>query len=236
MSNSYFQFKQFTILQDRCAMKVTTDACILGAAVNVAVHEHRVLDIGAGSGLLSLMVAQRFPKVIIDAVELDAAAADQAAENVAASSWAKRINVMQGDIRTCSFAHRFDLIVTNPPFFNNSLLGPSSGKNMARHTTSLSYNDLVLAMQTHLSGEGRAAILLPADEYTHWCEVASAQGWYETSVMHVCHNAESAAKRVIGVFCRNSTAVQKSNLIIKDSAGIYTPEFTQLLAPYYLAL
>ena len=236
MSNSYFQFKQFTIHQGRCAMKVTTDACILGAGVHVDDEASMVLDIGTGSGLLALMLAQRFSKVTIDAIELDTNAVVQATENVAASPWANRINVIQGDVRAHQFAHKFDLIVTNPPFFNNSLLGPSSDKNMARHTTSLSYPDLIRAIENNLKEEGQVTILLPADEYIQWCSEASDYGWHEVSAIYVHHAAASPAKRVIGTFCRNRSTALKSVLIIKDDAGNYTPDFFKLLAPYYLAL
>eukprot|EP01136_Pigoraptor_vietnamica_P012822 Opistho-1_new@53158 len=117
MSNHYFQFKQFTIHQDKCAMKVSTDACIQGAWTPIANDVVHVLDIGTGTGLLSLMLAQRNSNIHIDAIELDADAARQAQENISASPWADRVDVMQGDVTAYQFAKQYDMVICNPPFF-----------------------------------------------------------------------------------------------------------------------
>jgi tRNA1Val (adenine37-N6)-methyltransferase len=137
LGNSYFQFKQFTVHQGDCAMKVTTDACIQGAWTPVQKDEVRILDIGAGTGLLSLMLAQKAPNAIVDAVELNEQAATQAGQNFAGSPWADRLNVICSDIQGYRATHKYDLIISNPPFFNNSLKGPEASRNNARHTTAL---------------------------------------------------------------------------------------------------
>src|SRR4051812_43889814 len=111
MSNSWFRFKQFTIEQGNCAMKVTTDACIQGAWTAVLPQVKRVLDIGAGTGLLSLMLAQRVPGIIIDAIEYDAAAAAQARDNAIASPWKESINIIEADVCSYGFTHKYDLII-----------------------------------------------------------------------------------------------------------------------------
>src|SRR5262245_25570320 len=123
MSNTFFQFKQFRIEQDKCAMKVSTDACIQGAWTPIEENVRNVLDIGTGTGLLSLMLAQRKPGIRIEAIEIEEQAYKQAAENVAYSPWAEQIHVIPGDVRNDSLNRKFDLIVCNPPFFQNSLLG-----------------------------------------------------------------------------------------------------------------
>ena len=136
MSNSYFNFKQFTVNQDRCAMKVTTDSCLFGTWVAKemqAATTHNVktmLDIGAGSGLLSLMVAQK-NAVLIEAVEIDADAAQQARENVAASPWKDKINVVNRDVLQWKPSHSYDFIFSNPPFYENDLKSDKKGKNIA---------------------------------------------------------------------------------------------------------
>src|SRR5688500_11779251 len=129
MANQYFQFKQFSIQQDRCAMKVSTDACIQGAWTPIADNVKDVLDIGAGTGLLSLMLAQRNYDIRIDAVELDVEAAQQAKENVASSPWKDRVEVIQADVTQHSFTKLYDMVICNPPFFNNSLLGDTDTRN-----------------------------------------------------------------------------------------------------------
>ncbi|MGN6568280.1 MAG: tRNA1(Val) (adenine(37)-N6)-methyltransferase, partial [Flavipsychrobacter sp.] len=143
MSNQYFQFKQFRIEQDKCAMKVSTDACIQGAWTPIHDHVRHVLDIGTGTGLLSLMLAQRDPRMHIDAVELDEQAATQAKENIVSSPFSERIDIIHGDAKEYQANQQYDLIICNPPFFQNSLLGDNSKRNTARHTLSFSYEDLL---------------------------------------------------------------------------------------------
>ena len=238
MSNTFFRFKQFAIAQDKCAMKGTTDACIMGAWAPIPVAAKRVLDIGTGTGLLSLMLAQRNEHVTIDAIDIDAGAVLQARENAAASPWADRVAVHQGDIRAYTFAHKFGFIITNPPFFNNSLLGPQDSKNMARHTVSLSYNELLAAIAGNLAPDGTAAILLPHTEHKIWESLLTEQGWQVYRKLCIKHKAGTPVKRVISLFGKaGAEAVQEEEtLIIKDSNDSYSADFSRLLQPYYLHL
>ena len=236
MSNTYFEFKQFRIEQAMCAMKVTTDACIQGAWTPVLSGVKRVLDIGAGTGLLALMLAQRNTGISIDAVEFDHDAAKQASENVGASPWADRINIVEADIREFKAAHRYDLVITNPPFFNNSLLGDKDRKNHARHTLSLSYAGLLAAMEAHLDEGGYISILLPATEYELWKEMAMGSGWIETGKLSVKHRAHAPVKRVVGLFSKTGSTYIESVLTIQDDDGSYTAGFTELLSQFYLGL
>src|SRR5258705_6346666 len=149
MANSYFKFKQFTIHQDRCAMKVTTDACLFGAwvAIEAGILESEdgsILDIGAGTGLLSLMLAQK-TNVSIDSVEIDEAAAKQARENADASPWKERIFVMPGDAKYMAYTlcKNFDIIISNPPFYENELASPDHHKNIAHHDGGLLLDELL---------------------------------------------------------------------------------------------
>ncbi|MCD6011304.1 MAG: methyltransferase protein [Flavipsychrobacter sp.] len=237
MSNTYFQFKQFRVEQGNCAMKVTTDACIQGAWTPVLPGVKNVLDIGTGTGLLALMLAQKNNEITIDAIEYDADAAAQAKENTGNSPWCERINVIEGDVRNYSFNIKYDLIITNPPFFSNSLLGDSANKNIARHTLSLSFTELFDAIACCLNDDGYLSILLPLDEYLQWQEIMSDAGWQELSVLYIKHTTNAPVKRVVGLFCRKEIeARNETTLVIKNGQELYTDEFVALLAPYYLNL
>lgn len=237
MSNSYFQFKQFRVEQGSCAMKVTTDACIQGAWTPVLPCVKRVLDVGAGTGLLALMLAQKDAAITIDAIDYDADAAEQAKENVDNSAWSDRINIIEGDVREYAPDSKYDLIITNPPFFSNSLLGDSASKNLARHTLSLSFEELYEAVGRNLKDDGYLSILLPWDEYLLWKTIMTNAGWWETCALYIKHVADAPVKRVVGLFSRkNNEKRNEITLAIKNDAGDYTDEFVALLAPYYLNL
>lgn len=238
MSNSYFQFKQFKVEQDRCAMKVTTDACIQGAWTPIPATARRALDIGAGTGLLSLMLAQRAPQLNIDAVELDEQAAQQAGENVANADISERISVIAGDIQNVALQEGlYDLIISNPPFFNNSLLGDVRVKNRARHTLTLGYDGLAAATRKCLATEGAMSILLPPPEYDLWLMAAGKEGLYPFHELRVRHRPNGKMTRVIGLMSHSVVAeIRKEELIINGEDGQYSPAFRSLLAPFYLHL
>jgi len=238
MSNTWFQFKQFTISQDRCAMKVTTDACIQGAWTPILPDTKRVLDIGAGTGLLSLMMAQRSTGATIDAVEYDSDAAQQGTENFRASPWNDRMQVRNCDIKEFTAPHRYDLIICNPPFFSNSLLSGKETKDRARHDISLSRNELAKIAAEHLGESGQFSILLPYPEYQLWKDAATAAGLTETTSLQVRHTPSAVVKRVVGIFEKVATTVNATTeeMTIKGDDGEYTDEFRKLMAPFYLQL
>lgn len=235
MSNSYFSFKQFTVWQDKTAMKVTTDACIQGAYTPVPPGADTALDLGCGTGLLALMMAQKDPAITIDCIDIDAGACAQCAENAEKSPWGERIKVLNGDARVALSGRRYDMIVCNPPFFNKSLLGPDKEKNIARHTLTLTYTDIAGIMNEVITEEGWISILLPTTEYALWKQAAASAGWYATQELSVHDRAGKPATRTIGIYTRTQSATIQDTLIIKE-ADNYTPEFRALLAPYYLHL
>jgi tRNA1Val (adenine37-N6)-methyltransferase len=236
MSNTYFRFKQFNVEQDKCAMKVTTDACIQGAWTPMHSHVKHVLDIGAGTGLLALMLAQRNSEICIDSIEFDSGAAIQAAENVASSPWAGRINIIEADARNFDSTHKYDLIITNPPFFQNSLLGDNDAKNSARHTLSLSFEELLRCITANLAGNGYASILLPSEQYLDW-QALTSKNLYEQETLLIHHRPGATAKRIIGLWGKTPVAETKTgNLIIQNEQGTYSQDFITLLSPFYLNL
>ncbi|MBF9252416.1 methyltransferase [Pontibacter sp. 172403-2] len=238
MSNSYFQFKQFRVEQDRCAMKVCTDSCLFGAYADVAQAQH-ILDIGAGTGLLSLMVAQR-SKASIDAVEIDAAAQQQAQENFAASPWADRLHLYPASLQEFATNNRqaYDVILSNPPFFLSSLKSADTAKNTAKHTGDLLFEDILAFAQKHLALAGKLYLLLPPAEAAHFAVLAQAHNLYLTDMLEVYTRTGGKCIRHIQTytFVSHKTSIVKQLYIRAADAVTYTPEFVALLQPYYLAL
>ena len=158
-----FRFKQFAVRQDRCPMKVGTDGVLLGAWAEVRPGDRRMLDVGTGTGLIALMLAQR-SAARITAVDVDAECATQAAENFAASPWADRLDAVAVAVQRYDPVERFDLIVSNPPYYVDSLLSPDEGRNTARHAAGLPFGELAAAVVRLLAPGGRFALVLPPVE------------------------------------------------------------------------
>lgn len=237
MANQYFQFKQFIIQQDRCAMKVSTDACIQGAWTPVADNVRDVLDIGTGTGLLSLMLAQRNDNVHIDAIELDKEAARQAEDNVASSPWKGRVEVIHADVTRYSFKKSYDMVICNPPFFNNSLLGDTDTRNRARHTLSLTYHDLLDVLNNVLKEDGYASILLPVAEHSEWEKLLNKNGWHINHRLYIQPKENGQPNRIVSLCSRNMTEkIEEERLLIYIAQNQYTPEAIALLKPFYLKL
>jgi len=237
MSNSWFQFKKFRIDQGNCAMKITTDACIQGAWTPILPTVRNVLDIGAGTGLLSLMLAQRNADIIIDAVELNPAAASQAAQNINISPWADRINIICKDIAHFESKQPYDLIICNPPFFANSLLSPTHSKNLARHNVSLTSQQLLNIATSLLSEKGKLSLLLPYTEYLDWRKTALQCELYEAEILNIRHRPSAPVKRVVTILTPMFVDTPTINeLTIQNIDGEYTDEFKKLLADFYLNL
>jgi len=237
MSNNWFRFKQFEIAQDNCGMKITTDACIQGAWTPVLPFTHRALDIGTGTGLLALMLAQRSEGLLIDAIEADLPAAKQAAENCSDSPWKERIEVVFGDVKEFKPVHKYNLIICNPPFFNKSLLGPGEQRNKARHSQSLNYTDILNVLDANSEENGYASILFPGTEFMEFEKIMNEGGWKAFRKLNISHSKSKPVSRIVGLFSKSeANHCLEETLVIKNEALIYTREFTALLAPFYLAL
>lgn len=235
MSNTWFRFRQFTIEQDHCAMKVTTDACIQGAWTPVVHGTQRILDIGTGTGLLSLMLAQRCHTARITAIEIDEPAAAQAAQNVQNSPWHQRIEVVHGNVLEHEPEVLYNAIVCNPPFFTDSLKNDQQNKTMARHNVSLTMDKLLQKMAAMLCTDGYCSLLLPAIEYARWLPIAHQNGLFETQRLDVRHYPHAPVKRVVAILSKQPVmAAAVTLLTIKDEAGQYTSHFSQLMQDFYL--
>lgn len=238
MANSYFQFKQFRIEQAQCAMKVSTDACIQGAWTPVEPHVKNVLDIGAGTGLLSLMLAQRNAAVKIDAIEIEENAVQQAAENFSRSPRGERLTILHGDAKSYSFNKKYDLIICNPPFFKNSLLGDDIDRNHARHTLLFSLEDLMNVIDKYLNDNGYASVLLPVAEQREWTALLKKKHHYILKQLNIHPAANKPANRIVTISGRKTAPVCVCNedLFIRKDDDTYHEEFEWLMRPFYLNL
>lgn len=250
MANSYFQFKQFRVEQANCSMKVSTDACILGAYAP-AENAKRIIDIGTGTGLLALMAAQR-SKAQIDAVEIEKEAAKQAEQNCKSSSWAENIQVFCTTIQDFAatkaqdnlqnLQNLYDLAICNPPFFNHATLPTSKAQQLAHHTIALPFADLWAAANLLLISEGKFIVLLPLPEMQLFEQIGLQYGFVPNEILIIQDSEKHKPHRKIVAFCRqNSQLLQgfetkQKILLLKNSDRSYTQDFVNLLQPYYLYL
>ncbi|WP_149244519.1 methyltransferase [Dyadobacter sp. 32] len=235
--NPFFRFKQFTVKQDLCAMKVCTDACVLGAWADVSAAES-ILDIGTGTGLLALMIAQRNLTARIDAVELDDGAVDQAVENVGQSPFANRVQVVKSAIQAYQPEVRYDCIVSNPPFFQSDLRSPKASKNIAHHAELLTFDDLLSAIGRLITPSGTFIILLPVDESRVFEEKAFALNWSAETKLTLYHHSGKKPFRTLTRF-RRAELVENAPInvplcIYEEDGRTYHSEFIRLMKDYYL--
>ncbi|HEV3414480.1 MAG TPA: methyltransferase [Puia sp.] len=238
MSNTYFQFKQFTVHQDHCAMKVCTDACILGAwFADKAPACARVLDIGSGTGLLMLMLAQKH-KGDICGIEIDLDAFHQLKENIGNSPWRQQLKVYPGDVRTFSVPEKFDFVICNPPFYENDLPASTPGANLARHSKELTLSELLEAINANLSPGGSFGVLLPFHRTTWFEEQATARHGFTLKEKLLIRQTprHDFFRSILHFSRRKDNFIPTSELCIQDNAGAYTKDFIELMKDYYLHL
>lgn len=236
-----FTFKKFEVHQERCAMKVGTDGVLLGAWARVE-HCHHILDMGTGTGLVALMAAQRSSADIV-AIDLDADAVAQATENVASSPWSNRIQVLESDARELANStpliarfQLFDAILCNPPFFENSLKCPNSARTMARHTDTLSFDELARSASRLLAPDGELSVVIPYDRAHDMTISAACCGLFATRKTIIVPVEGGKPKRILMAFTRDGAAHAAETLFIQDAARCYTPEYIRLVEDFYLKL
>ena len=235
MPKNSFTFKQFTIQQDHCAMKVCTDACIFGASIDVE-NVKNILDIGTGTGLLSLMLAQR-GEAQIDAVEIEQSAYSQALSNIFESEFSDRITVFHQDIKSFYSPDAYDLIISNPPFYQKSLKSPDSQINKALHAVELTFEELIDSVKRLLKPDGRFAVLLPPFEVEKLIDIAQKKELYLSKKILIRHDESKPIFRIIATF-QNLTMsdYQEETLVIHEkNSKTYSENFRTLLKDYYLA-
>lgn len=234
---SIFRFKQFAMSQDRCAMKIGTDGVLLGAWTTYK-QATRILDIGTGTGLIALMLAQRNLLATIDALEINADAAKQAQENMQASPWANRITVFSTslqDFATENTQKKYDLIVSNPPFFINSLHSPKNlSRNQARHTDTLSFSDLLLYTDKLLSLSGKFCVILPCQQAELLEQMAVSFNLFCETKLFVYPKATKAANRCLIQFARHqSKQIGVESLVLRNPTNHYTKAYQKLTASFH---
>lgn len=235
MPNSYFQFKQFTIHQDRCAMKVGTDGVLLGAWADTKATE-RILDVGTGTGLIALMLAQR-SSAVIDAIEIDKEAAFQAKENVAKSPWTARINIVYSAFQQFDTEAKYDLIVSNPPYFTDCLPANDNRRSVARHNDQLNSDELIGGVVKLLTKNGRFSVILPVNEFEGFKVIIEKFNLFENRRTLIIPSPDKPVKRVLSEMSFfKSDIIINSIVIEKYGRHRYSEEHIMLTKDYYLKL
>ena len=242
-----FRFKQFFVNDDRCAMKVGTDGVLLGCWTPITVHRtpytihptpFRVLDIGTDSGLIALMLAQRCPNAQIDAIDIDTSAIERAKENFAQSPFSNQLAAYPSSLQTWP-DHPYDLVVSNPPYFQNSLKNPDEGRKQARHTDSLSYQELLSHSARLLNENGHLALILPAEAEEEVCQLAATYSLYLTHITRVYSKDSKPARRVLLCFAKveigdRESAIKEDTLVLEDEKGGRSRQYQELCKDFYL--
>jgi tRNA1Val (adenine37-N6)-methyltransferase len=241
MANPYFQFKQFTVYHDRCAMKVTTDSCFFGAWTAEEIQNSKfkiqnILDIGTGTGLLSLMIAQK-NAVKIDAVEIDKEAAAQASENIKASSWKDQIKIFNEDILSFQPEKKYDCIICNPPFYENELASSKEKRNLAHHSEQLTISQVLDCITTHLKENGLFFLMYPYKRSEEIESLLDKKNLYITDTILLQQSTNHSPFRIIVKGTNKKTnSSQSSTIAIWNEHQQYTDAFIGLLKDYYLYL
>ena len=236
MRRGGFTFKQFHIDHSRCAMKVGTDGTLLGAWAALPPHAKKILDIGTGSGLIAIMAAQRHPTAKITAIDIDKDCVLQATENAVASPWAERIEVIDTPLQEYSPEEKFDVIISNPPYFADSMHSPDRQRTTARHTASLSFKELTDGVLRLLADDGLFAVILPTAE-SELLLSASRGRLFTWRRCEVWSTPESGARRIMLELMREppKDLAQKEKIIIEQGGRhVYSEEYKALTADFYL--
>ena len=242
MSNPFFQFKQFKVYQDKTAMKIGTDAVLLGAWCSIKNKPNTILDIGSGTGVISLMLAQRCDAMTIDAVEIDENAYGQTVDNFENSEWGDRLFCYNASFK--DFAKQmieeeefYDLIVSNPPFYTDDFKTENDARNKARFTSSLSFEDLIKGVSQVLSKQGVFVVILPKKEEENFVLIANKNNLFLNRICYVKGNPNSEIKRSLLEFSfEEKKGLEIEDLIIETSRHKYTKEYVDLTKEFYLKM
>ena len=231
---SVFQFKQFTIYQDLAGMKVGTDSIILGSAIKIKSEYKRILDVGTGKGLLSLMIAQKSSNSDITAVEIDSNAYHQAKINIDKCKWRNRINLIHADAKQLEIDHKYDLIICNPPYFSNSKHSVIISKNTARHQVELTFKNLLNIWDKIGNDDSDLGCIIPIIESEKLYKMVKNHGNYLAYYLEVRSNPNSNPKRAVMLFSKNKMETIKSELCIHNNQGGYSEAYINMTKDFYL--
>ena len=232
-----FRFKQFSVRDDISSMKVGTDAVLLGAWAGSGGIEG-VLDIGTGSGVIALMMAQRFINAEVLGIDIHPESVEQARENFISAPWASRMKALKTSLQQLSAVspHKFDLVVSNPPFFKDSLLPPDPSRTLARHAGTLSFEELISCSSRLLNDHGTLALILPFKDKAEIHALMGRHELYPGREMNVIPVSGREPNRFLSEWGREPRTIESVDLVIRQDAHLYTEDYRKLTADFYLAL
>ncbi|WBL25972.1 tRNA1(Val) (adenine(37)-N6)-methyltransferase [Zunongwangia sp. HGR-M22] len=240
MSKKSFQFKEFEVHQDRCAMKIGTDGVLLGAWVELPENLNSILDVGTGTGIIALMLAQRSPAQLIDALEIDENAYEQAVGNFEASDWGDRLFCYHAEfgefVEEMQDEEKYDLIISNPPFYNADYKTTSKERDMSRFQDALPF-ELLLEGSTYLLSEnGTLAVIIPKNQEESFLTTAENFQLFPKKITYVKGNQDSEIKRCLVLLGFDNTKTEKDELTIEIDRHQYTEAYKNLVKDFYLAM
>ncbi|MCQ2182316.1 MAG: methyltransferase [Bacteroidales bacterium] len=227
-----FRFKQFSVRQEDSALKVGTDAVLLGAAMTLLPEDRNLLDVGTGTGVIALMAAQR-SSAMIDAIDTDMPSVAEAGVNFTLSPWAGRLHAIHADLKSFVPEVKYDLVFSNPPYFENSLKNPDVRESFARHTDNLSYRDICLFASRYLSPGGRLSLILPSEREAPLIRTAASFGLYPFRLLRIRTAPGKSPKRIVAEFSLNRGPVEENELTLRDGSE-RSAEYLSLTGDFYL--
>ena len=233
-----FKFKQFTINQDRCAMKIGTDSVLLGAWTSIDSNPDSILDIGAGTGVLALMLAQRSGAEVIDAIEIDDSAFEQCVENFESSPWGDRLFCYHASLEEFvqEIDEKYDLIISNPPFYLDTYKSDNEQRDLARFVDAMPFRQLIESVSRLLSPEGKFTVIIPFSEEKDFIVLASKEHLYPNRLLRIKGTPQSGIKRSLIEFSFKETSILPKELIIETSRHQYTIDYIALTQDFYLKM
>ncbi len=233
-----FKFKQFTVEQDRCAMKIGTDGVLLGAWVSIKNNPFSILDIGAGTGIIALQLAQRSKAEMVDAIEIDENAYEQCVDNFENSPWGDRLFCYHASLEEFveEIEDKYDLIVSNPPFYSENYKSADEARDIARFNDALPFDELIESVSQLLSDEGIFAVIIPRKEEENFIKIASEVNLFPRRICRVRGTETSEEKRSMLEFSFENISVKIENLTIEISRHNYTEEYKNLVQDFYLKM
>lgn len=231
--NKIFDFKHFSLSNNISAMKISTDGVLLGAWTDV-LNKKQILDVGTGTGLIALMLAQRCDNALITAIDIDENAFREATLNAESSPWKGRVNVQHCDFKQFSSDEKFDLIVSNPPYFNNGIKAPDSSRATARHDDTLEYSDIISAAKSLLTENGSISLIAPADRLDDISSDATVNGFKINKITTIFNKPNSRPIRILIELGKEDKNSVSDTLYIRNEDNLYSQQYKTLTKDFYI--